>query len=107
MGDVLGSEFRLRIDPWYDLVYHVLSYLPLDRADASSLFDERYVSWCNRRFVEHTPAGTPVPRTLPADASLIASLYAASKRGPCFTPGRCCTTGSRISAGRPRPISPG
>jgi len=81
MNEVLDSAFSLRIDAWYDLVYHVLSYLPLPGPDASSLFDEGYVAWCERRFAEPTPAGAPVPRTLLADAPLMASLYAASKRG--------------------------
>ena len=81
MSEVLGSEFSLRIDAWYDLVCHVLSHLPLDGPDASSLFDEGYVSWCDRRFAERTPGSDPVPRTLLTDAPLMASLYAASKRG--------------------------
>ena len=69
-----------QINPWYDLIYHVLSYLPLPEADASTLHDETYVRSCDRWFAEHGP-GEQSGRTLPTQAALLARLYANSKRG--------------------------
>jgi len=82
-SDSLGRGFGLdlRIDPWYDLVYHVLTHLPVDPRDASALYDEAYLRWSERQFAEHTGLAAGPPRTLVADAPLIASLYDASEQG--------------------------
>jgi hypothetical protein len=75
------NEFHIRISPWYDLVYHALSHLPLTTRDASSLFDPAYVSWSDAWFGSHSAGDHRVPRTLPRDAPLLAAMYADSKQG--------------------------
>jgi radical SAM protein with 4Fe4S-binding SPASM domain len=72
---------RVRISLWYDLVYHVLSYLPLPGSDASTLFDEVYIRWCDRWFAEHAALDKSTPRTVTEDADILARLYADSERG--------------------------
>jgi len=64
-----------RTSPWIDLVFHTLSFLPVDPTDASSLYDERYVDWANA----HLPAPDDARRTLVADAEHIAAVYDATR----------------------------
>ena len=75
------TALRVRISRWYDLVYHVLSYLPLPGSDASTLFDETYVRRCDRWFAEHATGDESAPRTVAEDAAILARLYAVSERG--------------------------
>jgi len=67
----------LRIDPWPDLVYHVLSHLRVRDGDASSLYGERYVAWAAER-LHDARASQGMQRTLPDDAGLLAQLYDAA-----------------------------
>ena len=64
------------VDLWYDVVYHVLSHLPVAADDASCLYDQEYVKWSDRHFTGPGPT-----RTMSPDATLMAELYNASKRG--------------------------
>ncbi|MBC8874168.1 MAG: radical SAM protein [Planctomycetes bacterium] len=80
-GGISRPALRVRISLWYDLVYHVLSYLPLPRLDASTLFDEAYVRWCDRWFDEHAAEDQSTPRTVAEDAVILARLYTDSERG--------------------------
>jgi hypothetical protein len=68
------------VDPWHDLVYHALSHLRISPADASGLYGEAHVQWSDRLF-RGQPADAAAPRTLTADAELLASLYDASPAG--------------------------
>ena len=81
MSEEPNRSLSLRVDPWVDLVYHALSHLPVASGDASSLFDERYVAWSARRLAERAPGTAGPPRTLPADAPLMAALVDASPQG--------------------------
>lgn len=67
--------------PWFDLVYHTLSHLPVPADDASSLFDEAYVRWSEKWLGEAGLQAGSMPRTLLLDAALMAELYAASRQG--------------------------
>lgn len=87
-GPILQSKcftalpvLHVQISLWYDLVYHVLSYLPLPGPDASTLFDEAYVRWCDRWFAEHAAEDESAHRTVSEDAAILARLYADSERG--------------------------
>ena len=82
LGDGISRPaLDVRISLWYDLVYHVLSYLPLTGPDASTLFDETYVRWCDRWFAKHAAEDGLAPRTVAEDAAILARLYADSERG--------------------------
>jgi len=61
----------LAYSSWYDLVYHVLSCLPIDNRDASRLYDPSYVQWVN----DHFPPDAQEQRTLPADLQILTTLY--------------------------------
>ena len=80
-GGISRPALDVQISLWYDLVYHVLSYLPLPGSDASTLFDELYIRWCDRWFAEHAPEDELAPRTVAEDAAILARLYADSERG--------------------------
>ena len=71
----------MRVDAWHDLVYHALSHLPVASGDASSLYDPRYVEWSDRQFAAEPEEASRPPRTLRADAAVLASLYDASEQG--------------------------
>jgi hypothetical protein len=70
---------QVKTSLWYDLVYHALAHLPVAAADASSIFDERYVRWSEEQFAA-CGAGATVPRTLLLDAARMAALYDASEQ---------------------------
>jgi len=76
-----ASALSVVVDPWFDLVYHALSHLPVAAADASSLYDTRYVQWAERHLLGREERPDAPARTLPSDAPLLAQLYDASKQG--------------------------
>ncbi len=65
----------IRTSPFYDLVFHGLAYLPVDRRDASRLHERRYVKWADQGLGR---GGLAVARTLPGDAERLARLYDAA-----------------------------
>ncbi|NQT88857.1 hypothetical protein HQ560_18970 [bacterium] len=80
MADSSLRGMDVRVEPWHDLVYHVLAHLQIHEDDASSLYDDWYVAWAAERFPIHTaPQG--LSRTLPRDAGLMARLYDAAPAG--------------------------
>jgi hypothetical protein len=68
-------DANVAIDPWFDLLYHVLAHLPISPADASSLYDAQYVAWIDQQFGYNARS-----RTLSGDAELMAGLYDACDR---------------------------
>lgn len=72
---------NIHISPWHDLVYHMLSYLPVGSDDASSVFGERYVAWADAHLAAGGAGDEDVPRTITLDAAPMAALYASSRKG--------------------------
>ncbi len=70
IGPPLGHP--LRTSAWFDLVFHLLSSLPVSQDDASSLFDLGYLSWVE----QHWPSPAQQSRVLLQDQALLAELYA-------------------------------
>jgi hypothetical protein len=77
----MRTALQIGADPWYDVVFHALSYLPVPATDASALFDPAYIAWADRRIAGQAPQTGAIPRSLVEDAALMGSLYAASTRG--------------------------
>jgi len=77
----MNRLLNVAVDPWPDLVYHALSYLPIPATDASTIFSGKYVAWAELGYSEISPAIQAVPRSLPADAAVLAALYMQSSHG--------------------------
>jgi hypothetical protein len=72
----LNLSHPLTFSFWYDVVYHVLSCLPIDHRDASRLYEPSYTQWVSRHF----PTESQSQRTLPTDLQIIATLYNQGER---------------------------
>jgi radical SAM protein with 4Fe4S-binding SPASM domain len=66
----------IRVDPWFDLVYHVLAHLSVEPSDASSLYEPRYIQAMGAQL-----SASGAGRTLVEDATLMASLYVQCGQG--------------------------
>ena len=71
------SVFEISWSLWSDLVFHVLSHLPISPKDASRLYRREYVEWSEKSFSDYTKES---PRLLKQDAPLIAALYDSSPK---------------------------